>query len=101
MVSASICFCCASANELIRVLDEIRREYFLDALKKRIQERLRYKTVLLNHFRTGLASGCSTGRSAGLRLETPHNTCNKQRGVLGSAFLEEEYVLRCLNARAI
>jgi hypothetical protein len=33
----------AAANELIRVLDEIRRECCLDALKKRIEERLRYK----------------------------------------------------------
>ena len=32
----------ATANELIRVLDEIRRECCLDALKKRIEERLRY-----------------------------------------------------------
>src|SRR6478752_6456530 len=54
MVSASICFCCASADELIRVLDEIRRACCLDALKKRIQQRLRRKTVLRNHFRTGL-----------------------------------------------
>ena len=46
-------------------------------------------------------TGCSTGRSAGLHLETPHNTGNKQRGVLGSALLEEKYVLWCLNARAI
>ena len=46
-------------------------------------------------------TGCSTGRSAGLRLETPDNTCNEQRGVLGSALLEEKYVLRCLSARAI
>src|SRR5205807_4435505 len=36
-----------------------------------------------------------------LRFETPDNTCNKQRGVLGSAFLEEKYVLLCLSARAI
>ena len=33
----------AAANELIRLLDEIRREFCLDALKKRIDERLRYK----------------------------------------------------------
>ena len=33
----------AAANELIRVLNEIRRECCLDALKKRIDERLRYK----------------------------------------------------------
>jgi D-alanyl-D-alanine carboxypeptidase len=57
MVSASICFCCASANELIRVLDEIRRACCLDALKKRIQQRLRCKTVLRNHFRTGQVRG--------------------------------------------
>src|SRR6266536_5221455 len=36
-----------------------------------------------------------------LRFETPDNTGNEQRGVLGSALLEEEYVLRCLSARAI
>ena len=46
-------------------------------------------------------TGYSTGRSAGLRLETPHNTGNEQRGVLRSALLEEEYVLQCLSARAI
>jgi hypothetical protein len=33
----------ATANELIRVLNEIRRECCLDALKKRIDERLRCK----------------------------------------------------------
>jgi hypothetical protein len=32
----------AAANELIRVLDEIRRECCLDVLKKRIEERLHY-----------------------------------------------------------
>ena len=32
-----------AANELIHIFDEIRREYCLDALKKRIEERLRYK----------------------------------------------------------
>ena len=36
-----------------------------------------------------------------MRFETPHNTCYEQRGVLGSALLEEEYVLLCLSARAI
>jgi hypothetical protein len=33
----------AAANELIRILDEIRRECCLGALKKRIEERLRHK----------------------------------------------------------
>lgn len=33
----------ATATELIRVLDEVRRECCLDALKKRIEGRLRYK----------------------------------------------------------
>ena len=36
-----------------------------------------------------------------LRFETLHNTGNEQRGILGSALLEEKYVLRCLSARAI
>ena len=36
-----------------------------------------------------------------LRFETPDNTGNEQRGVLGSALLEEQFVLRCLGARAI
>jgi hypothetical protein len=33
----------AAANELVRVLNEMRQECCLDALKKRIDERLRYK----------------------------------------------------------
>ena len=36
-----------------------------------------------------------------MRFETPDNTCYEQRGILGSALLEEDYVLRCLSARAI
>ena len=36
-----------------------------------------------------------------LAFEPPDNTCYEQRGVLGSTLLEEEYVLRCLSARAI
>src|SRR5205809_7393557 len=36
-----------------------------------------------------------------LAFETPDNAANEQRGVLGSALLEEEYVLLCLSARAI
>src|SRR5204863_1360507 len=32
-----------------------------------------------------------------LAFETPDNTCYEQRGILGSALLEEEYVLRCLS----
>jgi hypothetical protein len=43
----------------------------------------------------------SNREECSLRFETPDNTSNEQRGVLGSAFLEEEYVLRCLSARAI
>ena len=43
----------------------------------------------------------SNREECSLRFETPDNTGNEQRGVLGSALLEEEYVLRCLNARAI
>src|SRR5438105_1056752 len=35
-----------------------------------------------------------------LAFETPDNTSNERRGVLGSAFLEEQYVLLCLSARA-
>jgi len=34
-------------------------------------------------------------------FETPDKTSNEQRGVLGSTLLEEEYILRCLRARAI
>src|SRR5258707_4479577 len=34
-----------------------------------------------------------------LRLETPDNTRDEQRGVLGSALVEETFVLRCLSAR--
>src|SRR5881409_3311076 len=45
---------------------------------------------------------CPSNREeCSLAFETPDNTYNKQRGVLGSALLEEEYVLRCLSARAI
>jgi hypothetical protein len=33
-----------------------------------------------------------------LAFETPDNTGNEQRGILGSALLEEDYVLRCLSA---
>ena len=36
-----------------------------------------------------------------LRFETPDYTGNEQRGVLGSALLEEKFVLWCLSARAI
>jgi len=36
-----------------------------------------------------------------LAFETPDNTSNEHRGVLGSALLEEKYVLLCLSARAI
>ena len=36
-----------------------------------------------------------------MAFETPDNTCYEQRGVLGSALLEEEYVLRCISAPAI
>ena len=36
-----------------------------------------------------------------MRFETPDNTGNEQRCVLGSALLEEKYVLLCLSARAI
>src|SRR5213596_3350308 len=43
----------------------------------------------------------SNREECSLRFETPDNTCNEQRGILGSALLEEEYVLRCLSARAI
>ena len=43
----------------------------------------------------------SNREECSLRFETPDNTGNEQRCVLGSALLEEEYVLRCLNARAI
>src|SRR5436190_3488439 len=43
----------------------------------------------------------SNREECSLRFETPDNTCNKQRGVLGSALLEDEYVILCLGARAI
>src|SRR5205823_11700050 len=43
----------------------------------------------------------SNREECSLRFETPDNTGNEQRGILGSALLEEEYVLRCLSARAI
>src|SRR5438093_6623175 len=43
----------------------------------------------------------SNREECSLAFETLHNTGNEQRGVLGSALLEEEYVLRCLSARAI
>ena len=36
-----------------------------------------------------------------LAFDTPDNTGNEQRGILGSALLEEKYVLLCLSARAI
>ena len=36
-----------------------------------------------------------------LAFETPDYTGNEQRGVLGSALLEEKYVILCLSARAI
>ena len=36
-----------------------------------------------------------------MRFETPDNTGNEQRGFLGSALLEENYVLLCLGAGAI
>ena len=42
-----------------------------------------------------------TREECSLRFETPDNACYEQRGVLGSALLEEKYVLRCLSARAI
>src|SRR5207244_9226979 len=43
----------------------------------------------------------SNREECSLRFETPDNTCYELRGVLGSALLEEEYVLLCLSARAI
>ena len=43
----------------------------------------------------------SNREECSLRFETPDNTGNEQRGVLGSALLETEYVLRGLSARAI
>jgi hypothetical protein len=43
----------------------------------------------------------SNREECSLRFETPDNAGNEQRGVLGSALLEEEYVLRCLSGRAI
>ena len=36
-----------------------------------------------------------------MRFETPKNTGNEQRCVLGSALFEEKYVLLCLSTRAI
>src|SRR2546423_10428568 len=43
----------------------------------------------------------SNREECSLRFETTDNTCNEQRGIPGSALLEEKYVLRCLSARAI
>jgi hypothetical protein len=43
----------------------------------------------------------SNREECSLRFETPDNTGNEQRGVPGSALLEEEYVFRCISARAI
>jgi hypothetical protein len=43
----------------------------------------------------------SNREECSLRFETPDYAGNKQRGVLGSALLEEKYVLLCLSARAI
>src|SRR5207247_3729498 len=43
----------------------------------------------------------SNREECSLAFKTPDNTCYEQRGILGSALLEEEYVLRCLSARAI
>src|SRR5438034_11704655 len=43
----------------------------------------------------------SNREECSLRFETLHNTGNEQRGVLGSALLEEKYVILCLSARAI
>jgi hypothetical protein len=40
-------------------------------------------------------------RECSLRFETPDNTSNEQRGVLGGALFEETHVLGCLSARAI
>ena len=36
-----------------------------------------------------------------MHFETPDNTGNEARGVLGSALLEETFILRCLSARVI
>ena len=43
----------------------------------------------------------SNREECSLRLETPDNTGNEARSVLGSALLEEAFILRCLSARAI
>ena len=43
----------------------------------------------------------SNREECSLRFKTPDYTGNEQRCVLGSALLEEKYVLRCLSARAI
>jgi hypothetical protein len=43
----------------------------------------------------------SNREESSLRFETPDNPGNEARGVLGSALLEERFVLRCLSARAI
>ena len=43
----------------------------------------------------------SNREECSFRVLTPDNTGNEQRGVLGSALLEETYILRCLSARAI
>jgi hypothetical protein len=43
----------------------------------------------------------SNREECSLRFETPDNTSNEQRGVLGSALIEEKFVLWCLSARAI
>jgi hypothetical protein len=43
----------------------------------------------------------SNREECSLRFETPDNTGNEQRGVLGSALIEEKFVLWCLSARAI
>src|SRR5438067_6324337 len=43
----------------------------------------------------------SNREDCSLAFETPDNTGNEQRGVLGSALLEEKYVILCLSAGAI
>src|SRR6476646_9793157 len=72
------------------------RPTFPEALRGKETMTNRFPSPHFPHFpRPSNREECS------LRFETPDNTSNEQRGVLGSALLEEEYVLRCLSARAV
>src|SRR5207249_9195699 len=62
---------------------------------------VREKSPCLSRQFAASADRPSNRDECSLAFETPDNTCYEQRGILGSALLEEQYVLLCLSARAI